>query len=144
MSKTKISYKWKGDEVTAHVKRAIDLALWVGVNIIEASAKPMTGFDTGNLRGSIFTKVDSDKQYGYVFTDVEYAVSQEFGTGIYAEDGTGRKDPWVFKARNGKFYKTKGNRPQPFMRPAFDKNHRRVQKEMARIIAEAIKKGGGV
>ena len=58
-------------------------------------------------------------------TEASYAPYQEYGTGIYAEAGNGRKTPWVYKRKDGKFITTSGNRPHPFVRPTaredFDK-----------------------
>lgn len=67
--------------------------------------------DTDNMRGSITHQVDLDESAVYVGTNVEYALYHEYGTGIYAEDGKGRRGWWVYvpgssnkKSQNPKIY----------------------------------------
>jgi len=63
---------------------------------------------------------------------VNYPIYVEYGTGIYAENGQGRKTQWVYPCvtEGGlSFFTTSGMHPQPFIRPAWDeekenaKNH---------------------
>ena len=49
--------------------------------------------------------------------EVEYGPYVEYGTGIYAEGGDGRKTPWVYKDAHGQWHFTRGMQPQPYMRP---------------------------
>lgn len=52
-----------------------------------------------------------------------YPFYQEYGTGIYAESGNGRKTPWFyFNRKFNKVIKTQGIRPRPCMRPALYNN----------------------
>ena len=74
--------------------------------------------DTGRLRNSI-TKAVED-QTVYVGTNVEYAPYVEFGTGIYVSGG--RQTPWSYQDSKGNWHKTRGMKPRPFLRPAFEKN----------------------
>jgi len=67
--------------------------------------------DTGALRNSINHIVDNSERAVYVGTNLEYAPYHEYGTGIYADDGKGRKGWWVYvtgshrKGRNtGRIY----------------------------------------
>jgi HK97 gp10 family phage protein len=81
---------------------------------------------------------------------VNYAVYQEYGTGIYAENGQGRKTPWRFVVQSAKwaniwginvgdlsppFY---GNHPHPFMRPAWDEEKENVQKYLKDAIIKKL------
>ena len=79
-------------------------------------------FDTGALRNSIAFKVDPDERSVTVGTNSQYGVYNEFGTGKYAEGGGGRPTPWVYRGADGKFYRTDGMKPKPFIRPAFEEN----------------------
>lgn len=76
----------------------------------------------GRLRSSIhmrpFRGSDFDIEVG---TNVFYAVYQEYGTGKYAVNGNGRKTPWAYVNEDGVLVWTAGNKPQPFLNPAFDK-----------------------
>lgn len=58
----------------------------------------------------------------YVGSNAEYAVYHEMGTGKYAEGGGGRPTPWVYRSADGKYYRTEGMTPKPFIRPAFEEN----------------------
>lgn len=101
---------------------------------------------------------------GVVFTPLFYAPYVEFGTGIHAEGGKGRKEvPWVYvegsasedRATSKKVYTeaearqtqaylkskgldahiTDGQEPKPFLRPALYEN----EKRLVEIIWESIK-----
>ena len=72
----------------------------------------------GRLRNSITHQVVEDENAVYIGSDVEYAVYQELGTGIYAEGGGGRPTPWVYQDANGNWHWTRGNRAHPFLKPA--------------------------
>lgn len=74
--------------------------------------------DTGRLRNSI-TKAVED-QTVYVGTNTEYASYVEYGTGIYVSGG--RQTPWSYQDEKGNWHKTRGMKPRPFLRPAFEKN----------------------
>ena len=81
--------------------------------------------DTGALIGSIESKVDTtltDIEIT-VFTPLHYAPYQEFGTGLFAENGDGRKTGWAYEdPKTGETVWTRGNRPHPFMGPALREN----------------------
>lgn len=143
MAKSSLRYKWNGGEVTKDVERAIEIALHTGIQIIEANAKTLALLDTGNLRGSIRNLVDASRKSAWVFTDVKYAIYVEFGTGVYAENGQGRKTAWMFRGRDGKMYWTHGMKPNSFMRLSMDNNEERVQRLMGQIISQSLKKWSG-
>ncbi len=50
----------------------------------------------------------------------------EFGTGEFAENGSGRKGGWFFQSSDGKWHFTKGQRPQKFLRNAFRQNKNNI------------------
>ena len=77
---------------------------------------------TGNLAGSIDYGVVEDDLQVQIGTNVLYGKYVEFGTGIYAEEGDGRKTPWVYQDDEGKWHRTSGMHPQPFLRPAIEKH----------------------
>lgn len=97
----------------------------------------------GNLRKSITHKVIDDTVY--VGTNMKapngspYPVYVELGTGIYATDGNGRKSPWVWRDKNGKFHYTRGMKPTHFMRNALSRaDHINEYKD---IYENQLKKG---
>lgn len=143
----------------AEMKKALKKACLV----VERSAKQKAPKgDSGNLRDSISSKVvdDSTGLYGLVYTPLEYAPYVEYGTGLFAEKG-GRKDvPWVYvegstsdkkstksytdeeadaavaylRSKGLKAFKTSGQQPEPFLRPALDEN----REEIKRILKEGV------
>lgn len=104
--------------------------------VVERKAKEKAPKDTGALRRSITSKVETEGQeiVGTVFTPLEYAPYVEYGTGLFAESG-GRKDvPWNYQDDKGNWHSTSGQKPQPFMRPAFNES----REEILRVIKEAF------
>lgn len=95
--------------------------------IVEASAKEKAPKDTGALRRSISSRVEETANgvEGVVFTPLEYAPYIEYGTGLFAEDG-GRQTPWSYQDDEGNWHTTKGQRPQPYMRPALTENRDQI------------------
>lgn len=93
--------------------------------LVEAEAKRECPVDQGVLRASMFSKVKTTVNaiVGIVANSSEIAPYVHQGTGIYAKDGNGRRTPWVYVARAGKYkggHITQGQRPQPFLQNARD------------------------
>lgn len=85
--------------------------------LVERGAKMKCPKDFGNLARSIQYEVEGNTCT--VSAPLEYAPYVEYGTGLFAEQG-GRKTPWTYKDEEGNFHTTSGQRPQPFLRPAFN------------------------
>lgn len=104
------------------VSAAIQAALVRGLEkcglVAEGYAKKLCPVDTGNLRNSITHVVDKEEPAVYIGTNSEYGPYVELGTGIYAEGGGGRPTPWVYKDAKGNWHYTRGNKAQPFLKPA--------------------------
>ena len=116
----------------------IEDALGKACALVERSAKQKAPKDTGELRRSITSKVESNGSdiQGVVYTPLEYAPYVEFGTGLFAESG-GRQDvPWNYRDDKGEWHSTSGIKPQPFMRPALNEN----REEILRKLKEGIGK----
>ena len=116
--------------------QAIASAMQDACNLVEGAAKDKAPKDTGALRRSITSKVEvtGNTIEGIVFTPLEYAPYQEYGTGLFAENGNGRQTPWVYRDDKGKYHYTNGQHPQPFLRPALNEN----KDEIIQIIKEAL------
>jgi hypothetical protein len=70
----------------------------------------------GNLRQDIDYLLLKKEKAVIVGNNLEYAIYVNKGTGLYAEDGDGRKTPWVyFDAKTNAYYKTYGQKPQPYL-----------------------------
>lgn len=105
-------------EVSAEIKAAILRGLEKIGLVAEGYAKKLCPVDTGNLRNSITHMIDEQEPAAIIGTDSEYGAYVELGTGIYAEGGGGRPTPWVYQDANGNWHYTRGNKAQPFLKPA--------------------------
>lgn len=78
--------------------------------------------DTGLLRSSITHEVDrvGNLVVGTIGTNMDYSPYLEFGTGLFAENNDGRKTPWRYQDSKGDWHTTIGQKPQPYLRPAFN------------------------
>ena len=90
--------------------------------------------DTGALRNSINHHVWGDTCY--IGTNNSYAAYHEFGTGLFADNGQGRKTPWRYVDEKGEGHWTRGIKPIHFLKNAAE-NH--VQ-EYIEIIKKFLKK----
>lgn len=110
----------------------ISAAIGKACALVEGEAKKKAPKDTGALRRSISSTVKGTE--GIIFTPLEYAPYVEYGTGLFAEKG-GRKDvPWYYKDEEGKWHRSSGQHPHPYMRPALNEN----REEILRLIKEGI------
>ena len=94
--------------VCAAIDEAIAAALEECGGEFEAQVKRNARVDTGQTKNSFQHKVAGDTVY--VGSDHENAIWEEFGTGVYAEGGNGRKDRWAYKDDSGNWHSTKGKR----------------------------------
>ena len=63
---------------------------------IEARAKRNSRVRSSKTKGSFQHKVDENNLSAHIGSDEENAIWEEFGTGLYAINGDGRKGYWVF------------------------------------------------
>lgn len=133
-----MKFENKSREAKEALKRQIIAGLTKASLLVEGQAALLAPVDSGELRDSIGYKVDERRLIAYVGTNVDHGLYQEFGTGAYAEKGDGRKGGWAYKDAEGKWVFTKGNRPKPFLRPAF----RRNKKAVKAILEDALRKVG--
>jgi HK97 gp10 family phage protein len=102
-----------------------------GIAIARAPVSPIAG---GNLKNSIYHKFEDKGFTGEVHSPAKYSAYQEYGTGIYAEKG-GRKTPWIYRdPKTGQFVLTRGNRPQKFMRPAFESTVKKFRPDLRKAL----------
>jgi len=123
--------EWYGDDKKKDLDTAMIRFLIRGTNKIQETARLLVRKDTTNLMGSIVKAVDRSGLEGTVYTNSEYAIYNEFGTGRFATKGTGRSTPWVYKDAKGNWRWTTGMTAQPFMRPGLN-NNKKILLEMAK------------
>lgn len=83
---------------------------------IEAQTKRNSKVVTGKTKGSYQCRVDEDNLEGFVGSDSQNAIWEEFGTGEYAINGDGRKGGWFYKDEKGNGHFTHGKKAK---RPMF-------------------------
>ena len=112
-----------------------------GAKVLIEGMKERAAVDTGDMRDSIqshITESSIEKIEDEVGPEVKYAIYQEYGTGIYAENGQGRSTPWVYRRKDGTFITTRGNRPHPFVSPTAindkDKTIKAIEAEFKRYV----------
>ena len=118
-------------DLEKRVEKNGEQALAKACAFVEGEAKMLAPKgDTGELARSITSKVEEvdGNLEGTIFTPLEYAPYVEFGTGIYAADGNGRKDvPWAYEdEKTGELIWTAGQHPKPYLNPALDNNREKV------------------
>lgn len=113
-----IEFKSKFKEVTNKIELEIYNALEEASGAVEAQVKQNQRVDTGQTKGSWKHYVSMKEHAAYVGSNYENAIWEEYGTGIHALNGDGRKTPWVYTPDNGKtFYRTRGKKP---IRPLYN------------------------
>lgn len=118
---------------------------------IQADAKRKCPVNINRLRSSIAIETITQTSTEYVLrvgTNVFYAPYVEFGTGIFAVNGDGRKTPWAFKKTNTmkkykfktidiegqEYFVTRGSKPHPFLFPAYEKERPNYDKELKKVL----------
>lgn len=130
-----VNFKDNSGAVLSAFHSAVGKALEECGLVAEGYAKKLAPVDTGNLRNSISHKVDPEEPAVYIGTNNSYAAYQEFGTGIYTEGG--RDTPWVYQDEKGNWHWTRGNKAQPFLKPAVADHARQYRQ----IIEQELKNG---
>jgi HK97 gp10 family phage protein len=120
-------------KVIREIKRIIAETAEMAVSQMKALA-PVGGVDGGNLKGSIEVEYYNGGLSARIIVGAFYGIYVEYGTGIYAEHPTipGRKDPWVY-FKDGRYYFTRGMRPQPFFHPSLEVAFKHFRDEMNKI-----------
>ncbi len=130
-----VNFKDNSGAVLSAFHSAVEKALEECGLVAEGYAKKLAPVDTGNLRNSISHKVDPEEPAVYIGSNSLYAAYQEFGTGIYTEGG--RDTPWVYQDEKGNWHWTRGNKAQPFLKPAVADHARQYRQ----IIEQELKNG---
>lgn len=115
------------------IKNQLPEALKQGITkaclLVEADAKRECPVDDGILKASITHEIITDGEtQGIIGTNVESAPYVHEGTGIYAIGGMGRQTQWKYKTADGKWYTTKGNKSNQFLKKAVEKNRNNILK----------------
>ena len=88
---------------------------------VESQTKRNCAVVTGKTKGSFQHQVDEGSMMVQIGSNYENAIWEEFGTGLYALEGDGRKDvPWWYKGADGVWHSTSGKHPKRMLFNAFE------------------------
>ena len=99
---------------------------------LEAQVKRNTKVDTGKTKGSWEHVVHEHKLEAEIGSRYKNALWEEFGTGIYALNGNGRKTKWVYKTPDGKYHTTVGKKPRRALYNAYNTKKNQIINEAKR------------
>lgn len=97
-----------------------------------AQMKALAPVDDGNLKASIDVTYAQGGLTAIIKVGSYYGIYVEFGTGIYSSTGQGKKDPWVYY-KDGRYYFTRGIKPQPYFYPALEVAMKHFKDEMNKL-----------
>ncbi|MFP7199683.1 HK97 gp10 family phage protein [Lysinibacillus halotolerans] len=121
--------RWS-DEIIDDVKRIVTETAY----ILQTEARARAPEDSGYLRQSIEVDLMNNGLTAVVTVGADYAIYIEYGTGIYAVNGDGRKTPWVYYSdKYGEFVFTRGMKAQPFWFDAVETARKYFKKEMRKL-----------
>lgn len=105
---------------------------------VEAQTKQNTKVDTGKTKGSWkhTVVVNAKKMEVQIGSRYQNALWEEFGTGIYALNGDGRKTKWVYRTDDGKYHTTVGKKPRRALFRAYQSKKNTIIREARRRFKE--------
>lgn len=107
-----VLFKDYSDDVKKKIMQLGVSWLYEASGEIKSQTQRNTRVDTGQTKDKWDYIVDEKKLEAQIGSRLENAIWEEFGTGIHALNGNGRKDvPWTYKDENGQWHKTRGKKP---------------------------------
>lgn len=111
--------------------------LYVVGELLVSAIRPLIPVDTSSLKTTLDYKVNLSDMSVTIGVNEKYAVYVEFGTGIYAENGQGRKTPWVYTdPKTGERIFTHGSHPKPYMRPGYRSQKENIKRLLEQYLGE--------
>nr|DAN38913.1 MAG TPA: putative tail-component [Caudoviricetes sp.] len=95
---------------------------------IESRTKRNTRVDTGKTKSSFQHKIDEGDLTGYIGSNYQNAIWEEFGTGMYAVNGNGRTTPWIYEDEHGVKHYTRGKTPSRAFFKAYNSLKNKIKK----------------
>ena len=124
-----ITFESNLENVTTKIELEIYKALEEASGAVEAQVKQNQRRDTGQTADSWKHYVSASEHTAYIGSNYQNAIWEEFGTGIHALNGNGRKTPWVYTPDDGEtFYRTKGKKPLRPLHKAMTAMRPKIQK----------------
>ena len=125
-------------EVKTAISGAVTAFLHEACGELEAQTKRNSKVKTGQTKGSYGYVVDEAELTGYVGSNYDNAIWEEFGTGEYALNGDGRKGGWRYVDAEGKGHFTYGKRPRRPLFKAFTELRARIIAKAEQIMKERL------
>jgi len=122
MIEVKVTYKDMTPQLLKDLQAKQISLVTQGGSIIQGAQASRAPRDTGNLVNSIQTEsfIEDGRAVSETGATAKHAVYVEYGTGVYAKDGQGRKTPWTYQDElTGEWIRTHGMEAQPFAEPGF-------------------------
>lgn len=124
-------------QVQNAIKEKAKIALEEGSVELMSQAMRNSRVDTGHFKGKWTHFVVPGDYTAYIGHPDENAIWEEYGTGIYAVNGNGRKEvPWTYQDVNGKYHKTSGKTPNRTLQRAFTDKKEKVKQIMQKRMKE--------
>ena len=120
------------DRFDKHVTNKVKRVVIETAEMTVSQMKALAPVDEGNLRDSIDVTYMNGGLSAVITVGASYALYIEYGTGIYAKAGNGRKTPWVY-FKDGRYYTTRGMKAQPFFHPSLETAFQYFKSEMNKI-----------
>lgn len=140
-----IEFQDNSKKAKAEIAKVSQKGMEAALLMLEASIKAGAPVSSGHLRDHIDhkTTVSGTKVTGQVGSPDMYAVYVEYGTGEFAENGSGRKGGWNYQDPSGEWFFTWGQEPQKFMRNGFRQNKNKVKEVLGKEYGASFKGGKG-
>lgn len=116
-----VQFKDFSVEVNGKINEALIAALYEAAGAVVSQTARNTRVDTEQLKGSWDYTVDESEGKATIGSPLENAIWEEFGTGIHALNGDGRKTAWHYKDKKGNWHTTTGKKGTRAFFRAFQK-----------------------
>lgn len=123
-------------KISAEIERKVIAWLHEASGEIQGQAARNSRVDSGQLKGSWKYKVNENSLEAQIGSPLENAIWEEFGTGEYAVNGNGRKTPWKYQDRKGKWHTTTGKTPTHALEKACKSKQNIVKKRLNQLLSE--------
>ena len=129
-------------EIGADVSAELETAGTKGMLVLEGAIKEGAPVRTGELMNSYTTEATREGDLVVITTGTNKtnAVFVEYGTGICAENGDGRKGGWVYINEDGERVFTMGSHPHPHVRPALDKTREQIPQVVIKALEDVLRR----
>lgn len=125
-------------EVKAAISDAVTAFLHEACGELEAQTKRNSKVKTGQTKGFYGYVVDEAELTGYIGSNYDNAIWEEFGTGEYALNGDGRKGGWRYIDAEGKGHFTYGKGPRRPLFKAFAELRAKIIAKAEQIMKERL------